>query len=175
MIDTRLDTRDRQLGALSDGVQRLAHLMNRARAQVVARAEYDIEWSATMLIMVLVKNGPMRSSALAQLVQADPSTVSRTVASMVTDGLVERRPDPSDGRAILLMPTDKAEHVYRHHCAVRDQHFANVLDGWSETDVATLSGLLSRFTDDFECYRGTVDDEGWLNPAASSSAGKGTH
>src|SRR5262245_11500612 len=61
--------------------------------------------SAFILLKNLIHMGPSRSSALAAAVHSDPSTVSRQVAALVRDGLVERRADQDDGRASLLAAT----------------------------------------------------------------------
>ena len=61
--------------------------------------------SAIILLKTLVLNGPTRSSALAAAVHSDPSTVSRQVAALVRDGLLERQADQEDGRASLIAAT----------------------------------------------------------------------
>ncbi len=153
------------VGRISDGLQRLIHLSNRLKAQAIARAQHDVEWSSNMTIAVLAHHGPMRSSALAEALSADPSSVSRTVAALVADGMIERRPDPSDGRASLLVPTDKAHEVLQRHREVRDSHFGRVVSGWNERDLDDFARLLNRFTDDFETYKYNLGHNGWLEPA----------
>ena len=66
----------------------------------------------------------MRAGALAECMQSDPSTVSRQVAALVKDGLLERRADPADGRASLLVLTEKADAVLADHDRVRLEYFA---------------------------------------------------
>jgi DNA-binding MarR family transcriptional regulator len=136
--------------AVADRFVRLMRSFTRMRSQFLAEAQHNVEWSAHILINYLVVEGPMRSSALAEHVQSDPSTVSRQVAALVRDGLVERRADPEDGRASLLVATDKAQQVYADHLAVRDQHYARMLEDWSERDLQEFAQLLGRFTDDLE-------------------------
>src|SRR4051794_25994187 len=48
------------------------------------------------LLAKLVHLGPRRSGELAAELCADPSTVSRQVATLVKQGLVERQADPED-------------------------------------------------------------------------------
>ena len=60
------------------------------------------------MLKCLQTEGPLRAGALADCLQSDPSTVSRQVAALVKDGLLERRADPDDGRASLLVLTDAA-------------------------------------------------------------------
>ena len=78
----------------------------------------------------------MRASALAECVQSDPSTVSRQVAALVTDGLLERRADPEDGRASLLVLTPSARtssSPSRTRSAAGTSR--TMLEDWSERDL----------------------------------------
>ncbi len=127
----------------------LMRSFTRARARLMAAAQHDVEWSAHVLLKALATDGPMRAGALAESVHSDPSTVSRQVAALVKDGLVERRADPEDGRASLLVVTPKADAVLAEHNEIRLAHFGRMLSGWSERDLRRFAGLLGRFTDDF--------------------------
>lgn len=85
---------------------RLIRLIERGK---VAKAREDgVERAAYVLLARLVIEGPHRSNALAEAVHSDPSTVSRQIATLVRIGYVERRPDPADGRASLLILTARA-------------------------------------------------------------------
>ena len=56
--------------------------------------------AALVLLFPLVRLGPLRQGALAELVHADPSTVSRHVAALVERGLVRGWPtSPTAGPA----------------------------------------------------------------------------
>src|SRR5262249_21881321 len=88
---------------------------------------------------------PARASDLAQLVCLDLSTVSRQVASLEHVGLVERRPDPLDGRASLLLLSSKGKRVSDRLSEARRTMFAEVLADWPEDDVERFGDLLSRF------------------------------
>ena len=74
------------------------------------------------------------SSALAEMLQADPSTVSRQVQTLVKDGFVERRADPEDGRAALLVVTKLGEQVYADHKLLRNEHYQLMLADWTEEE-----------------------------------------
>src|ERR1700760_1526656 len=98
--------------SVAESCVRLMRGFARVRSQLLALARDDVDWSAHLLITKLAVAGPLRSSALAELLPADPSTVSRQVATLVKDGFVERRADPQDGRASLLVVTERGEQVY---------------------------------------------------------------
>ena len=139
-----------QVAAVADTVVGLVRSFTRVRARLLAAAQHDVEWSAHIILKCLATEGPMRSSALADCVQSDPSTVSRQVASLVRLGLLERRADPEDGRASLLIPTEKANAVLAEHDDIRREHFGRMLSEWSERDLRRFAALLQRFTIDFE-------------------------
>jgi DNA-binding MarR family transcriptional regulator len=154
-----------EVAAVAESVIRLMRSFGRRRAQVLAAKAHDVEWSAQMVLRCLANAGPLRSSEVAEHVQSDPSTVSRQVAALVKEGLLERRADPEDGRASLLVLTEKADAVLKDHDAVRNQHFAQMLADWNERDLRRFANLLRRFTLDFE----TASDKYISDPATTWS------
>jgi|SRR5579859_68650 len=134
------------VAAVADTFVALMRTFIRTRSKVLAAAQHDVEWSAHLLLRELSIGGPMRASALAEAVESDPSTVSRQVAALVRDGLIERRADPEDGRASLLVLTPKADKILRAQNDVRVQHFNHMLADWSARDLRRFAALLERFT-----------------------------
>lgn len=143
---------DRQLDLLSAELFRLTRLFERTHARKTAQQTDGVERAAYLLLVRLVKDGPQRLSALADAVHSDVSTASRQVAQLVSLGLVERRADPTDGRASLLaataIGTDKIEARRR----ARNKEFGELLGEWPEEERQQLRALLGRFNDDFESY-----------------------
>jgi DNA-binding MarR family transcriptional regulator len=78
----------------------------------------------------------------------DPSTISRAVAALVRDGLVQRTADPADGRASTLALTPHGREVLDGTTAWYEHQLAEALKAWSTEDLATLSALLERFGND---------------------------
>jgi DNA-binding MarR family transcriptional regulator len=165
---TRAEHPDReQIAAVADNLTALLRTFGRARARLLAAAQHDVEWSAHIILKCLHSEGEMRASALAECLHSDPSTVSRQVAALVKEGLLERRSDPEDGRASLLALTPAADAVLADHDEIRLEHFARVLDGWSETDLRRFAALLRRFTAAYE----TADTE-WVGDRMANRAAR---
>ncbi len=159
-----VDPAGADVALVADRLMRLMRTFNRLRSQFLAAAQHNVDWSAHVLITQLAVEGPMRSSALAELVQSDPSTVSRQVAALVKEGFVERRADPVDGRASLLVTTDKGQEIYRDHLALRNEHYRTLLAQWDSADLAIFARLLGTLTDNLEASK-----PAWLSAATSST------
>jgi len=138
------------VAVVADRFVALMRTFIRMRSKIMAAAHHDVEWSAHVLLRALSIGGPMRASALAESVESDPSTVSRQVAALVRDGLVERRADPDDGRASLLVLTAKADDVLRAQNDVRLEHFNRMLKNWSAAELRTFAALLDKFNADYD-------------------------
>jgi DNA-binding MarR family transcriptional regulator len=147
-----LDTGRRLAGAMFALGKQQASLGNRMSRSGVDR-------STIMLLKSLVVLGPSRSSALATAVHSDPSTVSRQIAALVRDGLVERRADPEDGRASVLVPTEAGLEVLEEQRKRMGHSLARVVQQWAPEDVATFLDLLERFVADHERHLPTMINE----------------
>ena len=149
------------VASLSEQVLRLHRAFNTMRQQLTANnasSGEGVEWAAYGLLFQLVNDGPRRSSALAEIACVDPSTVSRQVAQLVKAGLVERQSDPEDGRASLLVATERGRQAYAAKQEHRQRMFAHVLEGWPADDVDALTALLARFNDSFVEQRASLTD-----------------
>ncbi len=131
--------------ALSEQLPRFLRLVHALKAQFATEAR---DRAALVLLFPLVRIGPLRQSALAELVHADPSTVSRHVATLVEQGLVRRVADETDGRASRLVVTDAGRAALEALRAEREAHLDRAIAHWSDDDVATFSTLLGRLLDD---------------------------
>src|SRR4051794_18500696 len=116
--------------------------------------------AALVLLHPLVRLGPLRQSALAELVHADPSTVSRHVASLVEQGLVRRVADESDGRASRLVVTDAGHDAVQALRRERESHLAQVTTDWDAADLVTFTTLFGRLLDGIASTLPGVPDAG---------------
>lgn len=158
-----------RIGALSDQMVRLNRASHALRSQMMARGlDGSIELAAYGLLFQLVVGGPKRSSALAETACVDPSTVSRQVGQLVTAGLVERQPDPDDGRATLLAATPAGHELHEAKLRRRVRMFSRLVEGWSDADIETLTALLARYNDTFADLRPTLLDD--LSPTRTEES-----
>ena len=133
------------LRALSEELPRFARLIHALKAQAAAEGR---DAAALVLLFPLVRMGPLRQGALAELVHADPSTVSRHVTSLVERGFVTRVADETDGRASRLVVTDAGRAQLEELRRQREAHLESTTAAWSEEELGTLTTLFGRLIDD---------------------------
>jgi DNA-binding MarR family transcriptional regulator len=134
-----------EVRTLSEQLPRFMRLAHALKAQFASEAR---DRAALVLLFPLVRLGPLRQSALADLVHADPSTVSRHVAGLVEQGLVRRVADESDGRASRLVVTDAGHAALETLRRERESHLERVTAGWSDADLTAFTTLFGRLLDD---------------------------
>ena len=93
----------------------------------------------TSALARLDRGGPATSSALAKQEQISPQSMGATLGGLEARGLIERRPDPDDGRRIVLSVTDAGRDVLRTRRTARAQKLAAELSvGFSQPELQTL-------------------------------------
>ena len=137
--------RDAGLMALSEQMPRFMRLIHGIKAQHTAEGGRDR--AALVLLFPLCRLGPLRQSALAEAVHADPSTVSRHVALLVERGLVLRAADESDGRASRLVLTEAGRDQLDQLRAERVAYLRTVTADWTDDELETFTTLFNRLLD----------------------------
>jgi DNA-binding MarR family transcriptional regulator len=153
----------------------LTHLLRtlpRLKAQIDARAQEEgLHASSTVVLRILIEAGPQRSSAIAGALDLDPSWISRQVNHLVQSGLVERRVDPRDGRAIILAATGAGEDAYAQLRQMSVNFLARKVAHWADADRARLAVLLDQLAGELEAP-GLPVVAGPLDPRTT---GRGAH
>ncbi|MDH6705652.1 DNA-binding MarR family transcriptional regulator [Kitasatospora sp. MAA19] len=96
----------------------------------------------------LARTGPSSAADLGREIGLDRTTVTRRADRLERAGLLQRRPDPADGRATLLALTDEGRAVI---AATRQRLAAGIEDAlatWPQADAQAFARLLRRFLDD---------------------------
>jgi DNA-binding MarR family transcriptional regulator len=101
------------------------HLLRRVRKEDAIMAEAPARLSA---LSVLVFGGPMSLGELAAAEQVKPPTMSRVVAGLEQNGLVERFADSNDARRVRLCATAKGVKLMKQGRRRRIQYLAQNLE-----------------------------------------------
>ena len=85
--------------------QEVGVMVRRIRRIIRERASAvhpDLQPSSYLLLGWLIQHGPQRGSAVAEQFDVDKGAISRQIQHLQDLGLVDRSPDPDDGRATLV-------------------------------------------------------------------------
>jgi DNA-binding MarR family transcriptional regulator len=91
-------------------------------------------------LSVLVFAGPMRLTDLARLEQVRPPTMTKIVAGLERAGLVRRRRDAQDARAVRLEATARGTKLLRQGRQRRVDRLAAGLRDLSAREIEVLAG-----------------------------------
>jgi DNA-binding MarR family transcriptional regulator len=90
---------------LTDSAARLrmaiVRTARRLRQEAAAEAT-GLTPTSTAALATIERHGPLMPSELAEIERVKRPTVTRTLGCLEREGLVERTPDPSDGRSSLV-------------------------------------------------------------------------
>jgi DNA-binding MarR family transcriptional regulator len=97
----------------------------------------------------LDQSGPTTSSALAREVQITAQAMGATLSALQARGLVERRPDPDDGRRVVLTVTDAGSQALENKRNARTELIAQALTSGAFTpaeleQLTATASLLER-------------------------------
>lgn len=160
------------LAAIGDAIHLIVRQVHRRKAALAADPA-AAEWAAHHLLEHIGANGPLRAAYLAESTGSDPSTVSRHVASLVRDRLVERQPDPMDGRASLLACTPAGEAVVERQRSRRLASMQSMLSDFTVDELAALGSLLPRLAASMEEQPLDLGSPNSPSPLPATSEGLG--
>ena len=136
-------------GRLAGELVRFIRLSARAKSMLHV-GDLGAEFSALMLLFPLRHLGPMRVTDLAEIKQADPSTISRQAAQLVKAGLARREADPVDGRASRLAVTEAGMVACQKLQDARHALISQALADWSPERVDMFARLFEEFNGSVE-------------------------
>lgn len=90
-------------------------------------------------LSVLVFGGPARLTDLARAEQVRPPTMTRLVAALEADGLVRRRRDPDDARAVRIEATAHGARLMHDGRRRRVAALADALAALPDEELAMLA------------------------------------
>jgi DNA-binding MarR family transcriptional regulator len=102
---------------------------------------------ANALLVLVNARSPLTAARLAEALSISEVTVGRFVKALEAGGWVERRPDPDDSRARLLVPTDKTRDRLPSFIRVSNGLLDLAFAGVGRDEVLRLAELLAEVRD----------------------------
>ena len=125
----------------SSDAERLTLVVGRLNRRLQA-ATGGLSHGLLSAMAVISKRGPLRLSDLAHLEGVSAPSMTRTVAELEARGYVLRRPDPEDGRAVLVEAAEAGTSAVLDARTTRAQLVSELLEGLDEQDAAVIAAAL---------------------------------
>ena len=128
---------DPDVGQVAAALRVSIGLLLRRLRQVQVKGELSLPESSALVR--LDRGGPTTPGELAKLEQISPQSMGATLAALETRGLVERRPDPRDGRRVVLSATEAGRAVLLDRRNERTGQLAQALSaGFTPAELSQL-------------------------------------
>jgi DNA-binding MarR family transcriptional regulator len=126
---------------LTDAAARLrmaiVRTARRLRQEAAAEAS-GLTPTSTAALATIDRHGPLTPSELAAIERVKRPTVTRTLGCLDRERLIERTPDPSDGRSALVSVNAVGRERLRRLRGRKNAYLARRMKGLDAADVATL-------------------------------------
>jgi DNA-binding MarR family transcriptional regulator len=123
--------------AVEDLLRATGQLLRRLRAE---SNPTELTWSQVATLARLDEGGPMTTADLARAEAVKPQSMSTSLSYLEQDGLIQRRPHPTDGRQMLVALTDAGIAVRRRNSHLKREW---LLAAMAKLDPAEQQTLLA--------------------------------
>ncbi len=134
------------VGEIAAALRTSIGLLLRRIRQVQSGGELTVP--ETSALAWLDREGPATAAALAKREQISPQSMGATLAALERRGLIERRPDPNDGRKAIISATHEGLRLLRLRRADRTERLARALSAEFEDSelkrLAAVAPLIER-------------------------------
>jgi DNA-binding MarR family transcriptional regulator len=125
----------------ADVAARVALVIGRLNRRLRA-ANGGLSHGLLSALATIDKDGPMRLAELAQIEQISAPSTTRLVSELEDQGLVSRRPDPDDGRAVLISITPAGSATVQTARSARGAMVEEFFERLSADDVDSIEAAL---------------------------------
>ncbi|KAA9107665.1 MarR family winged helix-turn-helix transcriptional regulator [Microbacterium rhizomatis] len=143
------ETREARTEAVRALEAEFSELLNRVRRIIMANADRvspGMLPGAYKVFTTIVNRESITQSTLVDTLMADKGQISRTVRELEQLGLIERTPDPADGRSSILSATPLGHERLAAARQPQEDSLLKALSDWEVGDIQNLTRLLHALT-----------------------------
>lgn len=100
-----------------------------------------VQWIA---LYYIEKSDELRQSELATLMHAKETTIARLTGRLVKNGLIERKIDPKDRRAVKLFCTEEGHRMYTKLLPVCNSFYNKIIQDIPQEELDVFRSVLDR-------------------------------
>jgi DNA-binding MarR family transcriptional regulator len=131
--------------SLADAFGAVARQLRERSAETLA--PWDITPAHLRALRTLARHGTMRLSELSDRLQVAPRTATEVVDALEAGGLVRRRADPADRRAVLAEVTERGTGMLAEIRAARGTEAGRIFGRLGPADRTELARILGQLRD----------------------------
>lgn len=124
---------------------RLSHALERVSSRM--KQHLGVTAQQRLILRCVGKYPGLPAGQLAELLHLDPGTVSASLRRLVQRRLLERRPDPRDGRRVTLGLTARGKQLDRPSPGTVEEATATMFGQVSSVDLAAAVRVIDQLAD----------------------------
>jgi DNA-binding MarR family transcriptional regulator len=124
--------------SLEETAAHLRLVINRAARRMRQEAGTELRASSASALVTVELHGPLTPSELAEIEGVKRPTATRLLRGLEREGLIERTPDPKDGRSALISITSAGHERLRRLRNRKNAYLARRMRGLDEAEVESL-------------------------------------
>lgn len=112
--------------------------------------EYDLTKGQFLYLVRICEAPGIIQEKLAEMIKVDRTTAARAIQKLEMNGFIEKKDDTQNKKIKKLFPTAKGENVYPF--IIKEHVYSNsvALDGFSDSEVESISAFLQRIRKNIE-------------------------
>jgi DNA-binding MarR family transcriptional regulator len=123
-------------------IAKLRVVVGRLHRRLAQRASGELTFAQVSALVTVEKQGPIRLGELAAREKVAAPSMTRTAASLLTLGLIERTPDPEDGRSFHIVIAEAGRDLLDHVRSERTAMLAERVARLTPAEVGVLMAAL---------------------------------
>jgi DNA-binding MarR family transcriptional regulator len=132
--------------------EHIAYLLAQANRQIHLKLDEEFrdegvpveQWR---ILKLLAEQNGRSMSDLTQVALLNHPTLTKMIDRMVSDALVYRRPDPKDGRKVLIFVSERGRALNERLSRRANLRQAEIVEGYGDRETEELKRLLSALID----------------------------
>jgi DNA-binding MarR family transcriptional regulator len=133
--------------AVADLLRATGLLLRRLRSE---SNPSELTWSESIILARLEETGGMTTANIARRESVKPQSIGAALAVLEQEGLVRRRPHPTDGRQVLFALTEEGAATRRENAILKRQWISAAiakLDPQEQQTLIAAAALIKRLAD----------------------------
>lgn len=137
--------------SLSNIVHRLVHAYKSCLRAEVSQRELGLPITHIRALKGICRNPESTAFSIAQRMQRDKAQITRVLKELLNEGLIEKCPNPADGRSQLLFPTEKGRVVMAQLQEAEQKTVDRMTQGLSPRELQLFTELSGRMVANLSC------------------------